>query len=333
MTLASDSLSKNRRAETGPAMSLAPLSLKPVALPAISLASPADYFELLKPRVMSLVVFTALTGLMLAPTKPNPVIGFIAVLAIAVGAGAAGCLNMWWDADIDALMRRTANRPVPTGRIRPDEALGFGLVMAAGSVIMLGLAANWLSASLLAFTIFFYIVVYSMWLKRSTSQNIVIGGAAGALPPMIGYAAANGAVTLEPVILFAIIFLWTPPHSWALALFRSEDYARAKVPMLPVARGERVTRLHILAYTLVLVPVGLLPAILGFAGPAYGLASLATGAAMIHYALALYRAADEKAADKGAKKLFGFSILYLTILFGALLAERIVSLILAGSAG
>jgi protoheme IX farnesyltransferase len=327
MTLASDSLIERSRAEAGP------LSLAPLALPAISLASPADYFALLKPRVMSLVVFTALTGLMLAPAGPNPVIGFIAILAIAVGAGAAGCLNMWWDADIDAVMRRTANRPVPAGRISPDEALGFGLVMAAGSVIMLGLAANWLAASLLAFTIFFYIVVYSMWLKRSTPQNIVIGGAAGALPPVIGYAAASGTLALEPLILFALILLWTPPHSWALALFRSEDYARAKVPMLPVARGHAVTRLHILAYTLVLVPVGLLPAILGFAGLAYGIAALISGAGMIHCAFALYRARGEKAADKAAKKLFGFSILYLTILFAVLLAERIASLVLAGGAG
>ncbi len=332
MTLASDSVIERREAEAGQAMSLAPLSLSPVSLASISLASPGDYFALLKPRVMSLVVFTALTGLMLAPSPPNPVIGFISILAIAVGAGAAGCLNMWWDADIDALMRRTANRPIPQGRIRPDEALGFGLVMAMGAVIMLGLAANWLSASLLAFTIFFYIIVYSMWLKRTTPQNIVIGGAAGALPPMIGYAAASGAVTLEPLILFAIIFLWTPPHSWALALFRSDDYARAKVPMLPVARGHGVTRLHILAYTLILVPVGLLPAILGFAGLPYGIAAFATGGVMVLYALRLHRAPDAKAADRAAKKLFGFSILYLTVLFGVLLAERLAALVLAGAA-
>jgi protoheme IX farnesyltransferase len=317
MTLASDSLTDNVPVAAGQARSLV----------SVSLASPADYFALLKPRVMSLVVFTALTGLMLAPSRPNPFIGFISILAIAVGAGAAGCLNMWWDADIDALMRRTANRPIPAGRIHPDEALGFGLTMAAGSVIMLGLAANWLAASLLAFTIFFYIVVYSMWLKRSTPQNIVIGGAAGALPPMIGYAAAADAVALESLILFAVIFLWTPPHSWALALFRAGDYARAKVPMLPVARGRKTTRLHILAYTLLLVPVGLLPPLLGFAGLAYGIAALIAGATMIHYAASLYREADEGLADKAAKKLFGFSILYLTILFGVLLAERVVALV------
>ena len=234
---------------------------------------------------MSLVVFTALTGLMLAPSRPHPVIAFISILAIAVGAGAAGCLNMWWDADIDALMSRTRNRPIPAGRITREAALGFGLVMSAGSVIMLGLAANWTAALLLAFTIFFYIVVYSMWLKRSTPQNIVIGGAAGALPPMIGYAAATGDVTLDAAIMFAIIFLWTPPHSWALALFRSEDYARAKVPMLPVAAGRSATRAQILVYTLLLVPVGLAPALLGFGGLAYGLVALLMGAGMLHLAV------------------------------------------------
>ena len=304
------------------------------ARPAISVASPADFFALLKPRVMSLVVFTALTGLMLAPERPHPVIGFISILAIAVGAGAAGCLNMWWDADIDILMSRTRNRPIPAGRVTPGEALGFGLVMSVGSVITLGLAANWLAASLLAFTIFFYIVVYSMWLKRSTPQNIVIGGAAGALPPMIGYAAAGGGVTLESALLFAIIFLWTPPHSWALALFRSGDYARAKVPMLPVVAGRDETRVQLLASTLILVPVGLLPAILGFAGTAYGIAAALTGCGMIFLAFQLYRrsdaAPDTKATDLAAKKLFGFSILYLTILFGVLLAERVVALFLSG---
>jgi len=277
---------------------------------------------------MSLVVFTALTGLMLAPAHTHPVIGFISVLAIAVGAGAAGCLNMWWDADIDALMKRTMNRPIPAGRIAPDEALGFGLVLAAGSIIMLGLAANWLAAALLAFTIFFYIIVYSMWLKRSTPQNIVIGGAAGALPPMIGYAAASGTVTIESAILFAIIFLWTPPHSWALALFRTDDYARANVPMLPVAAGRDATRKQILAYTLLLVPVGLLPTILGFAGLAYGVAALAAGGGLLHLALRLYRQSFSNDADGAAKKLFGFSILYLAILFGVLLLERLTALIL-----
>jgi heme o synthase len=237
---------------------------------------------------------------------------------------------MWWDADIDVLMSRTRNRPIPAGRVLPSEALGFGIVMSIGSVIMLGLAANWLAASLLAFTIFFYIVVYSMWLKRWTPQNIVIGGAAGALPPMIGYAAATGAVTLESATLFAIIFLWTPPHSWALALFRSDDYARAGVPMLPVAAGRAVTRIQILAYTLVLVPVGLLPALLGFAGLAYGVSAVVAGAGMIHLALRLYCLGDDKGSDAAAKRLFGFSILYLTILFGVLLAERVVALILPG---
>ncbi len=317
MTLATDIIAKRGRSEAGPA---------------ISLATPGDFFALLKPRVMSLVVFTALTGLMLAPSRPHPVIAFIAILAIAVGAGAAGCLNMWWDADIDALMSRTRNRPVPAGRITREAALGFGLVMAAGSVITLGLDANWTAAALLAFTIFFYIVVYSMWLKRSTPQNIVIGGAAGALPPVIGYAAATGGISLEAAIMFAIIFLWTPPHSWALALFRSDDYARAKVPMLPVTAGEGATRTQILFYTLILVPVGFTPALIGFGGLGYGLVALLMGIGMLHLALKLYRQPHGKAADLAAKKLFGFSILYLTTLFGVLLVERIIALMLAQGA-
>ena len=315
MTLATDAIVEKGRSESGPE---------------ISLSTPADFLALLKPRVMSLVVFTALTGLMLAPSHPHPVIAFISILAIAVGAGAAGCLNMWWDADIDALMSRTRNRPIPAGSITRETALGFGLMMSAGSVITLGLAANWTAAFLLAFTIFFYIVVYSMWLKRSTPQNIVIGGAAGALPPVIGFAAATGDITLEAALLFAIIFLWTPPHSWALALFRAEDYARAKVPMLPVAAGRAATRLQILIYTLILVPVGMTPTLLGVGGAAYGLVALLMGAGMLHLALALYRQRDEIAADRAAKKLFGFSILYLSTLFGVLLLERIVRLLAQG---
>ncbi|MBV9740283.1 MAG: protoheme IX farnesyltransferase [Hyphomicrobiales bacterium] len=315
MTLATDIIAKGARSE-------------PV-LPAVSLATPGDFFALLKPRVMSLVVFTALTGLMLAPARPHPVIAFISILAIAAGAGAAGCLNMWWDADIDALMSRTRNRPIPAGRMTREAALGFGLVMATGSVITLGLAANWVAASLLAFTIFFYITIYSMLLKRSTPQNIVIGGAAGALPPVIGYAVATGQITLDAAIMFAIIFLWTPPHSWALALFRSDDYARAKVPMLPVAAGRRATRAQILVYTLLLVPVALAPTLLGFGGLGYGLVALLMGAGMLQLALKLYRQREEKAADLAAKRLFGFSILYLTTLFGVLLLERIIALVLA----
>jgi len=316
MALATDALVERGRSKPGPQ---------------VSLATPGDFFALLKPRVMSLVVFTAFTGLMLAPSRPHPVIAFISILAIAVGAGAAGCLNMWWDADIDALMSRTRNRPIPAGRITRETALGFGLMMAAGSVITLGLAANWMAAALLAFTIFFYIVVYSMWLKRSTPQNIVIGGAAGALPPVIGYAAASADVTLGSAVLFAIIFLWTPPHSWALALFRSQDYARANVPMLPVAAGRDATRMQILVYTLVLVPAGVTPALLGVGGLAYGLVALLMGAGMLHLALRLYSQHEEKAADLAAKKLFGFSILYLSTLFGVLLVERIVALVLQGA--
>jgi len=316
MALATDALVERGRSKPGPQ---------------VSLSTPGDFFALLKPRVMSLVVFTAFTGLMLAPSRPHPVIAFISILAIAVGAGAAGCLNMWWDADIDALMSRTRNRPIPAGRITRETALGFGLMMAAGSVITLGLAANWMAAGLLAFTIFFYIVVYSMWLKRSTPQNIVIGGAAGALPPVIGYAAATADVTLGSAVLFAIIFLWTPPHSWALALFRSQDYARAKVPMLPVAAGRDATRMQILVYTLVLVPAGATPALLGLGGLAYGLVALLMGAGMLHLAFRLYCQHEEKAADLAAKKLFGFSILYLSTLFGVLLVERIVALVLQGA--
>ena len=226
---------------------------------ALSAAEVADFVALMKPRVMSLVVFTALVGLLLAPGHLHPVLGFAALVCIAVGAGAAGALNMWYDADIDAVMTRTARRPIPAGRVLPGEALGFGATLAVGSVVMLGLTANWLAAGLLAFTIFFYVAIYTVWLKRSTPQNIVIGGAAGAFPPMIGWAAATGGVALESVLLFLIIFLWTPPHFWALALLRSGEYARAGVPMLPVVVGRAETKRQMLLYTGVLVPVSLTP--------------------------------------------------------------------------
>src|SRR4051812_17347954 len=229
-------------------------------------ASVRDYLMLLKPRVMSLVVFTALVGMAIAPSHVSPIIALASLIAIAVGAGAAGALNMWYDADIDARMRRTMTRPVAAGRVTAQEALGFGLTLSVGSVAFLALVANLLAAALLAFTIFFYAVVYTMWLKRSTPQNIVIGGAAGALPPVIGWAAATGEVGLPAVVLFAIIFLWTPPHFWALSLYRSEDYARAGVPMLPVVAGAAATRRSILAYSVVLALVAMLPAVLGFAG-------------------------------------------------------------------
>lgn len=281
-----------------------------------------DFFALLKPRVMFLVVVTALGGMVAAPGTVNPVIGFAALLAIAVGAGASGCLNMWWDADIDAVMARTAGRPIPAGRILPSEALAFGLTLSIGSVLVLGLVANLLSAAMLAFTIFFYAVVYSMWLKRATPQNIVIGGAAGAFPPMIGEAVVTGDFGLTSIVLFAIIFLWTPPHFWALALVKSGDYARAGIPMLPNVAGPAATRRQIVAYTLALAPVAVLPALMGFGGLIYLLVSVVTGLAMIALSLRVLRVTEGEAAGKAAYALFGFSILYLFLLFAVLLAEN-----------
>src|SRR5476649_1444123 len=233
------------------------------ALAEPSVASVGDYIALMKPRVMSLVVFTALVGLAVAPGSLHPATAFTALLCIAVGAGAAGSLNMWYDADIDAVMTRTARRPVPMGRVKPGEALAFGLTLASFAVVVLGLLVNVLAAALLAFTIFFYVAVYTMWLKRSTPQNIVIGGASGAFPPMIGWAAVTHSLALEPVVLFLIIFFWTPPHFWALSLYRKDEFARAGIPMLPVVAGDEATRLQILLYTLVLVPLGLVPWALG----------------------------------------------------------------------
>jgi protoheme IX farnesyltransferase len=284
-----------------------------------SLASARDYLELMKPRVMSLVVFTALVGLVVAPGHIHPVIGLTALICIAVGAGAAGALNMWYDADIDARMTRTAGRPIPAGRLRPGEVLAFGLTLAGFSVVVLGLLVNIVAAALLALTIGFYVVIYTMWLKRSTPQNIVIGGAAGALPPIIGWASVTGGVALEPVVLFLIIFLWTPPHFWALALYRKDDYARAGVPMLPVVAGDDATRLQILLYTLVLVPFGVAPWLLGYAGAAYGITALVAGAIMIVLAL---RIRAEKQGYAAGKQMFAFSILYLFLLFAVLLADR-----------
>lgn len=302
-------------------------SSEPYAFPAAGegLAAPRDYFELLKPRVMSLVIFTALVGLVRAPGEVHPIIAFTALLCIAVGAGAAGALNMWWDADIDAIMSRTRGRPVPSGRVSAQEALAFGLTLSAFSVVVLGLLVNALAGALLAFTIFFYVVIYTMWLKRSTPQNIVIGGAAGAFPPLVAWAAASGTVSLEPLLLVAIIFFWTPPHFWALALFRADDYARAGVPMLPVTAGPDETRLQILLYTLFLVPLAASPAALGYAGPVYGAVALVAGAGMIHFAVRVYRRRTGPEAVKAAKGLFGFSILYLFLLFATLLGEALVS--------
>jgi protoheme IX farnesyltransferase len=285
-----------------------------------SIAGPGDYLSLMKPRVMSLVVFTALTGLAVAPAHIHPLIGFTALLCIAVGAGAAGALNMWYDADIDARMVRTARRAVPMGRVRPGEALAFGLTLAVFSVVMLGLLVNVLSAVLLAFTIFFYAVIYTIWLKRSTPQNIVIGGAAGALPPMIGWAAVTGSLSLEPLLLFLVIFMWTPPHFWALSLYRADDYARAGVPMLPVVAGEVATRRQILLYTLVLVPLGVAPWMLGYAGMLYGMTAVVSGAVMVALAWQVY--GERNPADRASKHLFAFSVLYLFLLFAVLLVER-----------
>jgi heme o synthase len=284
-----------------------------------SIAGVGDYIELMKPRVMSLVVFTALVGLLIAPGHVHPVIAFAALLCITVGAGAAGALNMWYDADIDACMGRTAARPIPRGRVTPGEAAGFGFTLAVFSVVTLGLLVNVLAAALLAFTIFFYVAIYTVWLKRSTPQNIVIGGAAGALPPMIGWAAASGALALEPVLLFLIIFFWTPPHFWALSLYRVEDYVRAGIPMLPVVAGERETRRQILLYTAILAPLGVAPWLLGYAGPAYGLAALALGAMMVVLAARVWR---ERSGYAASKQMFGFSILYLFALFAMVLVDR-----------
>lgn len=286
----------------------------------ISNADPQDFLALLKPRVMSLVVFTALVGLVLAPGNIHPVIGAIAILAIAVGGGASGALNMWYDRDIDAIMTRTANRPIPGGRVTPDEALGFGLFLSVLSVAVLGLATNWVAGGLLAFTIFFYVVIYSMLLKRHTAQNIVIGGAAGALPPVVGWAAVTGDVTLAPMVLFAIIFLWTPPHFWALALVKSDDYGRAGVPMLPNVAGEKATRTQILLYTLILVPVAFAPVWLGFGGLAYLAAATLGGLAMLLFALKIVLARGSD-LTRACWRMFGGSIVYLFALFAALLVE------------
>jgi heme o synthase len=286
-----------------------------------SIASVGDYIALMKPRVMSLVVFTALVGLMIAPGHVHPVIGFTALLCIAVGAGAAGVLNMWYDGDIDAVMTRTAGRPIPRGRVAPGEALAFGMVLAGFSVGVLGLLVSWIAAALLAFTIFFYVVVYTMWLKRATPQNIVIGGAAGAFPPMIGWAAATGGISVEPCLLFLIIFFWTPPHFWALSLIRTDDYARARIPMLPVVAGPDETRRQILIYALVLAPLGAAPWLLGYAGAVYGVTAIVTGALMVGLAWRLRGEREGARAERAAQQLFAFSILYLFVLFAVLLIE------------
>ena len=289
-----------------------------------SLAMPRDYIELLKPRVMSLVVFTAIAGMLVAPGDINPFLAVIAIACIAIGGGASGALNMWYDSDIDARMSRTAKRPIPSGRVTRQEALSFGLVLSFLSIFVLGVLVNWLAAALLAFTIFFYVVVYTMYLKRSTPQNIVIGGLAGALPPMISWAAVTGEVSVESALLVAIIFMWTPPHFWALALFKAGDYGRVGVPMLPNVAGNRSTQNHILAYALLLAPLGVSPFFLGFAGPAYGAVAAVMGAAFVWFAFRCWQMPSDDQKMVQAKKLFGFSILYLFTLFGMLIIQALV---------
>ncbi len=284
--------------------------------------SVSDYIALLKPRVMSLVVFTALVGMVAAPVAMHPALMIIALICIAVGAGASGALNMWYDADIDAHMQRTASRPIPRGKITPDEALTFGMILAIGSVVTLGLLINVMAGALLALTIAFYMVIYTMWLKRRTPQNIVIGGAAGAFPPMVGWAAATGSVSLESVVLFAIIFIWTPPHFWALALYRCRDYERVGVPMLPVVAGLDETRRQIVLYTMILLPVAVSPVLIGLGGLAYGITSIILSGVFGWLVFKVWRVREGRAADAQAKKLFLFSIFYLFALFAVLLGEH-----------
>jgi protoheme IX farnesyltransferase len=288
-----------------------------------------DWIALLKPRVMSLVVFSGLIGLLVAPGHLNPVLAFTAVLCIAIAAGACGAINMWYDRDIDAIMRRTRTRPIPGGRIEAGAALGYGITLAVGAVLLMGLAVNPVAAGVLALSIAFYVFVYTMWLKRRTSQNIVIGGAAGAFPPVIGWAAVTGSVDMVPLVLFAIIFIWTPPHFWSLALFANDDYRRAGVPMLPVVAGAKHTRLQIVLYTLVLVPLTLAPWLLGFSGPVYAVAAAVLG---LGFLVSVWRVAADKQDQAGvsltndapARAAFKYSIVYLFVLFAALAIDQFV---------
>ena len=290
----------------------------------ISEAEVGDYIALLKPRVMSLVIFTALVGLAIAPGHFHPVLAFTSLLCISVGAGASGALNMALEGDIDSLMSRTANRPIPRGRITRAEAMAFGMTLAFFSVMTLSILVNWYAGALLAFTIFFYVVIYTMGLKRRTAQNIVIGGAAGSLPPVVAWVAATGSISVEPLLLFLIIFFWTPPHFWALALFRSDDYARAGIPMLPVVAGADATRLQILLYTIVLVAIAASPWPLGYFDLVYGVTSLVLGAGMLVLAVNVFISRERSASLRATRKLFAFSILYLFGLFATLLAEVVV---------
>jgi protoheme IX farnesyltransferase len=286
----------------------------------------ADFIELLKPRVMSLVVFSGFAGLMAAPGDLHPVLATVAVLCIAVGAGASGAINMWYDRDIDAVMQRTRRRPIPSGRVDPQEAVSFGIVLAIGAVTLMALAVNWLTAGLLAGTIAFYVFVYTMWLKRRTPQNIVIGGAAGAFPPMIGWAAVTGEISLASIALFLLIFMWTPPHFWALALYRTGDYAKAGVPMLPVVAGARATKAQMLVYTILLFPLALAPWALGLVGVVYAAAAAILGLLFILAAVRVWFDSGERAA----RQMFGFSILYLFLLFTLLVIDRAPGLLGGG---
>ncbi len=295
--------------------------------PRISEADVGDYLALLKPRVMSLVIFTALIGLLIAPGHFHPVLAITSLLCIAVGAGASGALNMALEGDIDSLMSRTANRPIPRGRVTRQEALAFGTTLSFFSVLTLGILVNWYAGALLAFTIFFYVVIYTLWLKRWTAQNIVIGGAAGALPPVVAWVAATGSIAPEPLLLFLIIFFWTPPHFWALALFRSDDYARAGVPMLPVVAGPDATRLQILLYTILLVAIAAAPWPLGYFDAVYGVVSLALGAGMLWFATEVFRKRERSQSLRANRKLFAFSILYLFALFATLGLEAVARMI------
>jgi len=284
-----------------------------------------DYLALLKPSVMQLVVFTAVVGLVVAPGTINPIIAVISVLCIAIGAGGSAALNMWYDSDIDAIMSRTANRPIPAGRVSREEALVFGMVLSLFSVALLGLATNWVAGGLLAFTIFFYAVIYTMWLKRRTPQNIVIGGAAGAFPPIVGWAAVTGAVSLESIVLFLIIFLWTPPHFWALALYKQSDYGAAGVPMMPNVVGNASTKRQIFAYTVLLALSAMLPTVLGFAGLVYTGVAVITGGAFMLYAWRLLRTEDDVAMRKTARSLFNYSLSYLFIVFFAFMTDNLLT--------
>jgi heme o synthase len=283
-----------------------------------------DYVALLKPRVMSLVVFSGIAGMVAAPGSLHPVLALTAILCIALGAGAAGCINMWFDRDIDAVMIRTKHRPIVTGKISPDDALAFGVILTVAPILLMGLAVNWMAAAVLAFASAFYIFVYTMWLKRLTSQNIVIGGVAGAFPPMIGWAAVTGDISIVPVLLFAIIFLWTPPHFWALSLYRSDDYRRAGIPMLPVISGERATCRQMLIYTVLLAPVAVAPWLLGASGPIYGVGAGVLSLVFIQRAVAVWRGDGATSNHKAARRMFRYSIGYLFAVFGLLMVDSIL---------